>query len=65
MKCIYCVYEYIARTLICHLSYIHGIVLFVYFVIIQADFSSRVVNGPTSSGPNPALTLKYKPEPEN
>ena len=25
----------------------------------------RVVNGPTSSGPNPARTRKYKPEPEN
>ena len=24
-----------------------------------------VVNGPTSSGPNPARTQKYKPEPEN
>ena len=26
---------------------------------------SRVVNGPTISGPNPARIRKYKPEPEN
>ena len=26
---------------------------------------SRVVNGPTSSGPNPARARKFKPEPEN
>ena len=25
----------------------------------------RVVNGPTSSGSNPAPTRKYKPDPEN
>ena len=26
---------------------------------------NRVVNGPASLGPSPALTQKYKPEPEN
>ena len=27
--------------------------------------SNRVVNGPTSSGPNPARTRIYKPEPKS
>ena len=31
-----------------------------YFLIV---WQSRVVNGPTSLGPNPARTRKYKPEP--
>ena len=30
---------------------------------LKGTVRSRVVNGPTSSGPNPARTRKYKPEP--
>ena len=30
---------------------------------IEQMVGNRVVNGPTSSGPNPARTRKYKPEP--
>ena len=30
---------------------------------IEIGMQTRVVNGPTSSGPNPIRTRKYKPEP--
>ena len=39
----------------------------VVHLVLQQLFCTyvRVVNGPTNSGPNPAQTRKYKPEPKN